>query len=393
MNKQEQIRKLSRLYGRKIAEKEYREINKIVTERKSNIKKLLGSGALEHFSAMLRRYYNKKTERDHLLNEYADIIISNVKYIKALNKERKEQKHYLDKLKLDLKRIGRIKTGRKNVNKLADLFKIKLHIAKCHSNFRFAKKTDYGIYALVFYLSQLFNFQKFKYDEKQELITSIIVFFELSSAVCYEKKREKDFLKYYPATIENKAIIITKTPNFIKKSFSHKKCDCFKEEDNGYMQCMSYICVREEQNVVQRLKRSKELFNRELASKEFMEYKKKRLAEAAEAIQHNKVKDNIPAKLLSKKFLEKKIMGQFIYKNFLASIARHRSHTDIYIDDLAGILRENNIAAYHAFEFYKALDKDNEFSDIFKVRFHLPDTEGNIETAFKTAIPSPVHSH
>ncbi len=393
VDKQSQIKEWSRLFGRKITEEEYREINKIVTERKSNIRKLLNSGALEHFSFVLKGYYNKKTERDYILKEYANIIVANVEYIKSLFKERERQKDYLNSIALDLKRIGRIKTGAKNASELVNLFKVKQHIAKYHSNLRFAKRTEKGIYALIFYLNQLFSFTKLKYDNKQELITNIIVFFGLSSTVCHEKKRKNDFLKYYPATIENKNIIISKKTAPIRKSSVHRKCNCFEQENNGTTHCTSPICIREEQNIAQRLKRSNKLFNRELASRKFIEYKKKRLFDSAKAIKQNKFKEGIPAKLLFKKFLEKKIKGEFIYGNFLASIAQHRSYIDIYIDDLAGILRENSTAGYHAFEFYKALNKDREFSDIFKVRFHLPDTKGNLKTAFKTAIPSPIHSH
>ena len=390
MDKQEQIKEWSRLYGHRITEKEYPEISKIVKGRKSSIKKLLNSGALDNFSIALKRYYNKANIRNHLMNEYANIIISNVNYIESFNTERNEQKRYLVNLTSDFKWIDRIKTGRKNINDLTSLFKIKQHIAKYHSNFRFAKKTEYSLYALIFYLNQLFDFPKLKYNERQELVSSIIVFFGLSSAVCYELKRRNDFLKYYPATIENKNIVISEKTTPIRKSSVHRKCNCFEQESNGATHCTSHICIREEQNVEQRLKRSKKLFKRELDSKEFIEYKKKRLSDA---IKQNKLKETIPAKLLSKKFLEKKIKGEFIYRNFLLSMERHRSPTDIYIDNLAGILRENNIAGYRAHEFYKLLGKDHEFSDIFKIRFHLFDSKGDFNAAFKTTIPFPVHSH
>ena len=388
-NKQKKIKAWSQSYGRKITEEEYKGMNQIFTERKAGIKSLIDSGALKNLATVFERCY-KKRKRNYILNEYAEIIRSNVESVKALDKKRGEQRDYLNVLASDIKRLGRIKTGGNNVTGLLNQSRVKQHIAKHHSNFRLVKKTKYSDYWLVFYLNELFGFPQIKYAEKIELISSIIVFYELSSAICRKAEGKKYFFKYYPATIKNSVVRIDRISIPVKKIKLHKQCRHFEKADNS---CSYAECVRESQNVQQRLKRSPGLFAGMLAGNEFREYKEKKLLDLAEARKQNNFKETIPAGMSSARYFEGKIRSGFIYEKFSALIAQQCAYTDIYIDDLAGILRENGIAGLNAFEFYKALNKDRKFLDTFKVRFHLSDTKGDIKAAFKTAIASSAHAH
>lgn len=267
--KKHKIMGWSDYYGRPILKKERRILDNIVVENAREIRNLINSGVLSHFNLALKHCDYGKTEQAHLLREYAQSVISTVKWVKELKEERKKQENYLERLASDIKRVGGAKTSKKSAEHFIDLLRVKRHIAKYHSNLRLAKKTDYGVYMLIFYLDRLFDVQGLNYKKRQELIAGVIIFSELSSAFCYEEKREKDFLKYCPETIENGVIKIKKISNPIKKNVLHKGCNEFLQGNCcASLCCESKGCPREEQNIAKRLSRCRELFGRELASKE-----------------------------------------------------------------------------------------------------------------------------
>lgn len=334
---------------------------------REQVDQIIESGAAQPLVDYVNKTFTKKSMQRGMLREYLWPACEIFQPFLRLREERQRQDEYLDALIRDFTKFEKHDSKDGNVQDFIKVLRAKKYIACQHSNYAQRGNKDLSGYALAFFLNHSFSF--LNTEARKKLIANLLVLSGLSSAVCFEIKGDKMFRQFFPAIFRDGRIKISGKKIPFSKLTVHKACPAFPgNADTSVLEgthCGEKFCYREAIAFTKRWKRAEQLFRPLLSSEDYHEYLKANLSAIKRA-------QKGPARPLGRKavaWLRLCIKGAYLMWEFRKLSARLVGPTNIYIDELADLLRKNGIPGYRAHDFYKDLTRDRKFWSAFNVTF------------------------
>ncbi len=334
---------------------------------REQVDQIIKSGAAQPLLDYVNKTSQKKSIQKGMLREYLWQACQIFQPFLRLREERQRQDEYLDALIRDFTKLEQRGSKDGNVQDFIKVLQTKKYIACQHSNYAQRGKKDLSRYALAFFLDHNFSF--LNTEARKKLIANLLVLSGLSSAVCFEIKGDKMLRQFFPAIFRDGRIKISGKKIPFSKRTVHKACPAFPgNADTSVLEgthCGEKFCYREAIAFTKRRKRAEQLFRPLLNSEDYHEYLKVNLS----AIKRPQDGEARPLGPKAAAWLRLCIKGDYLMREFRKLTARLVTPTNIYIDELADLLRMNGIPGYRAHDFYKDLNRDRKFWSAFNVTF------------------------